>query len=138
MPRTWGVPASILSEDKASFAVNTTTNNISVGYIVHVTDGVAQLADATDDTKPAHAICVKSGRASTSGRHQTVKIETGITISNGDRLYLSKTTAGTVTNVAPSTPGNIIQIIGYARADGTATGGTVDAIVNINYDYTLI
>ena len=51
---------------------------------------------------------------------------------------MSATTPGTVTNTAPSGSGNIVQVIGFAKANGTGAGGTVDAIININYDYTIV
>jgi len=52
-------------------------------------------------------------------------IEASITIAALDRLYLSKTTAGTVTNVAPSSAGDVVAEVGIAMAAGTGAGGTV-------------
>jgi hypothetical protein len=125
-----------LSTDEVS--IDTEINNIDAGYLAYVSGGVAVLADATDETKPAQFLVIGTNKARVGGRYNKVKIESGVTVSAGDRLYLSAITPGTVTNVAPSGSGNIIQIVGFAIADGTGAGGTVDAIININYDYTVV
>lgn len=55
-------------------------------------------------------------------------IETSITISAGDVVYLSAAEAGKVTNVAPSTATQVVAELGIARANGSGAGGNVDIV----------
>lgn len=121
--------------------IDTLTNNVSSGYLAYIdSNGNAAKANATSASTPAVGLVIISGDASTGtlqnvGRHPAVYIETGITITKGNILYLSKTSIGTVTNVKPAVGGNIQQVIGIAKANGTGVGGTVDTVFNINMDY---
>lgn len=134
-PKFLRMPAEALTVPKSG---NPTAFISTRRLMASVGAGKAILADATNQTKPALFFVSGTNKVKTGGRHATLKIETGITISAMDRLWLSKTTPGAVTNVPPAAAGNIQQLIGYAMANGTGAGGTVDAAININYDYTLI
>lgn len=55
-------------------------------------------------------------------------IETSITISAGDVVYLSANESGKVTNVAPSTATQVVAELGIARANGSGAGGNVNIV----------
>lgn len=58
------------------------------------------------------------------GTKFTVQFETGLALSAGAPVYLSLTTAGAVTNVGPSTPGDIYKFLGIVVDATSYVGGT--------------
>lgn len=81
----------------------------------------AQLADATDGTKPCDgyataAIADAAAGTVIVGRGQVLTGLTGLTI--GADYYLSET-AGAITSTPPSTVGNLVQYIGKALSATT-------------------
>jgi hypothetical protein len=91
------------------------------------------LADATDTTKPAVAICRTTDGTTATIRQFGVATDVltvgSVDISAGDRIYLS-TTAGKVTKTPPSAEGNVIQFLGWALTDEAS--GKIDLLLNIN------
>ena len=90
--------------------------------------GGVMLADASDTSKEARGFCISTdgsnAQVRASGAIADVPIESGITITFGQTIWLS-TTAGYVTNVMPG-GGNLEQELGVSTAAGTRAGGTVD------------
>jgi hypothetical protein len=85
-----------------------------LGYIG--TDLKIYPAISTDILTFSECVIVDDDKIQINGEC-TVKIEPGIIIQNGEKLYLSETDEGTVTNVEPETA----QLIGIAITDGTST-----------------
>ncbi|HEY9658775.1 MAG TPA: hypothetical protein V6C65_10015, partial [Allocoleopsis sp.] len=95
-------------------------STLAYGKLVHLKDNgsgkiTAVLADATDNTKPAHGVVIApSGIA--VGAFGEVMLCTGLTTSIsgstiGTQYYLS--TAGNVQSARPSAAGSIIQGVGF-------------------------
>ena len=119
-------------------SIDTTTNSVAPGYLAYIdANGNAAKANATSIATPAVALAISDGTLQMCGRFSAIYIEAGITITKKNILYLSKTSIGTVTNVKPSVGGNIQQVIGIAKANGTGVGGTVDAVFNITMYYVV-
>lgn len=93
---------------------------LTFGDLLYIdSDGELKEADAdAGSTMPALWMAAESG---TDGNTFTViepnsyVVDTGWSWTAGDTLYVS-TTAGAVTNTAPSGAGDIIQVIGYAMS----------------------
>ena len=107
-------------EISISFAIDTT--GLEVGDICYVdSSGEAALASASAVSSSADFVISKinddlvTGRGIIVGYMEGVKVETGITISVGDKLYLSNTDPGKVTNVQ-SLP--YFQSVGRALSAG--------------------
>ena len=58
----------------------------------------------------------------------TCIIESTITVTGGNVVYLSATEAGKITNVAPSTATQVVAELGFATANGSGVGGTVTVL----------
>ena len=87
-------------------------------------DGEADLADATDDTKPCSAICSSTDGIDTKLKNFGFALVN--TVGDGDIVindivYLS-TTPGKVTKTEPDESGNIVQEIGRAVSDEESDG----------------
>ena len=105
-----------LTAGGVSIDVDTDTTGVNVGTICYVNDlGVAELASATSFNTAADMCIVEGGRGIISGFAEGVSVETGISITMGDVLFLSDTEPGTVTNIKPST---LWQIIGRSLSIG--------------------
>lgn len=76
----------------------------------------AQLANAVDNTKPCQGFC--SSEAVIAGQLLEMILHTGVVaiggLTVGAKYYLSKTTPGLITAVAPVAAGNIEQYLGVA------------------------
>jgi hypothetical protein len=100
--------------------------DITLGQTVHLTDSAGSLAarkaNATDSTKPARAICSKIDGVLTGqwGEFFMLGVANYFTgLTPGTPFYLSATTSGVITNVAPTGAGNIIQPVGFALDAGS-------------------
>ncbi len=98
-----------------TFDYQCNTSLCTVGQLVYIgANNTAYPAIASSVSTFATAVVLSvdsvKGRVRISGKITNGKPETGITINNGDTLYLSQTEAGSATNVLPSS-GNI-QVIG--------------------------
>lgn len=71
------------------------------------------------------------GSMTTSGTIENQNVESGITVTAGNRLYLSATEAGKVTNVAPVTAGQVVAPVGIARTTGAGAGSDVSMLLMI-------
>ena len=105
---------------------------MTVGQVVYLngTDDSVDLANATTNNALANAIAfvvdatiltTASGSFATSGT-ATVRLVTGLKVNAGDAIYLS-TTAGSCTNVAPATTGNVVLPLGFVKNNLTYDGG---------------
>ena len=114
---------------KTSIEAVVVGGTIGVGKFITITnDGTVaqvQLADCTDNTKPAHGFCLVGGTntetvtAYLEGRNDVVASAIAVT-DIGKRIFLS--TAGGVTLTPPATAGNYMQVLGQClSADGTTT-----------------
>lgn len=99
------------------------TETINFGAMVNLYDSGGALkarnANSTNNTKPCHAFCNTVG-GMTNGNFGEVVVGNGLCTGvsgmvRGTRYFLS-TTNGVITNVAPSTAGNIVQPVGIALA----------------------
>jgi len=119
-------------EDFSAIRDNITTTGRSVGEVCYlINDGTSEAsvsaAIATANETLGDCIVLSVGAGNTpdgqvrlAGRTDNVLVETGITILTGQRLYLSETQAGRVTNLEP---GNYPQYLG--RSIANSSGGTV-------------
>ena len=113
-----------LTAGGVSFDVNTT--GVSVGELCYVdSTGNAQLSISTGLYTQADFITTAIGTAASEvgrgiicGYSSGVPVEPGILIGIGNILYLSATTAGTVTNVRPD---SFYQVVGRALSSGSVT-----------------
>lgn len=100
---------------------NIDTSSVWTGCICYIDSGrVAQPAIASSDvtTKAEIGATVTPGgnrAAVVVGTLSSVRIESGISITTGDPLYLSTSEAGTVTNIKPDI---LVQDIGRALSSG--------------------
>lgn len=113
--------------------INTETDTVDpleVGDIIYVNDITGKLgkALATSFDTLARAVVISygpatggvTGKMSLFGRVQQVKIEDGVTILEGEKLYLSNTDSGRITNVSPP---SFQQFIGTAISNGVDSSG---------------
>lgn len=108
------------------------SESLSAGDLVNIwNDGgtpKVRKADATSSGKEAHGFVIA---AVTSGANATVYFEgnneqvTGLTAG---KLYLSST-AGGVSNTAPSSTGNVVQVVGFATAAASMNFNAGPAVV---------
>jgi len=93
------------------------TSNCSSGDIGYVDEnGDVQLAIATSEVTLADCIVLNGDdQCRLYGETTDVSIESGVTISKGDSLYLSSIEPGKITNLKPL---RFIQFIGIAISDG--------------------
>jgi len=109
---------------------NIDTTACITGQLAYVdTSGIAQPAIASDQSTFADCAVLQvgngsdgSGKVRLYGKVDNVVVESGITIVSGDKVYLSKTTAGAVTNLIPVP---YSQGVGVCLEDGD-TAGTID------------
>lgn len=114
---------------------NSNAGAITVGQVLYFDGagaGTVDLATAATNSaasrgyyfvSDASIASAATGTANTGGTTQ-VRLETGLTISEGDILFLSASTPGSATNVAPSGTGNIVQVIGQISDVQTYDGAT--------------
>jgi hypothetical protein len=92
------------------------TDTLVAGNIVNLynSSGLrAQLANATNNTKPARAICTIGGAIGAYVECILLGASSAIAgLTIGVDYYLS-TTSGLITSTAPATVGNIVQKLGY-------------------------
>lgn len=102
-----------------------TSENLSAGNVVNIWNnaGTANVRKADASNGRLANGFVLAG--TTSGQNATVYLEgtvTGVSgLTAGAKVFLSATTAGTVTNTAPSTAGQTLQQIGYALSTSSFT-----------------
>jgi hypothetical protein len=106
---------------------DTTTNLVTSGQLGYLTTTANRVQKGIATSLAASLVFGAnegtSGKMTTEGTIEAMKAEPGITIAAGDRLFLSAVSAGTATNVAPSTVTQVVVPVGYARTAGT--GGTL-------------
>ena len=118
----------------------TTTNKVTTGLLGYLTTsaGVVQRAIATSlaESLVFGANEGTSGKMTTAGTIEAAKVQASIAITIGDRLFLSATDAGCVTNVAPVTVTQVVLPVGYARtaaAAATNAPGTGDGTAALTF-----
>jgi len=121
--------------------INDNAGTISLGQVVYhtTTTGRVDLATAAADNAAARAWGVVTsatiattvaGSVAIVGQRRALKFEASLTLTVGDEIYLSATTAGSVTNVAPATSGQVIQTLGVID-DLTVAGNTYNGGANL-------
>lgn len=97
---------------------------ITRGQLVYVsTTDTVMLADASSNNDEARAVgavvnnSVAASGSAIIGSHGLfrVRFESGLTLTAGQEIFLSASTAGSATNVSPSASGNIIQSLGTLK-----------------------
>lgn len=102
--------------------VVTDVGSCTAGQLAYMDEvGVLQPAISTDTTSFAVCVILNSSarKVRLVGRCDDVPIETGISLTIGDRLYLSATEAGSVTNVIPGI--DSVQYIGSCLEENGTT-----------------
>ena len=126
-----GLKSTILRDNIFLFK-NTTGSALSKGQVVYANGADAGTGNLTvalakadsSTTVPALGLVLDATASGGFGRVMSIGIITGIDTSAfavGDRVYLSTTTAGALTNVKPSAP-NIWQRIGVVLQSNAVTG----------------
>lgn len=114
---------------------DTTTNAVTTGMLGYLTTTANRVQKAIATSLAASRVFGANegivGSMTVAGTIEFQLIEAGITIAAGDRLYLSAVTASAVTNVPPNGAGQVVVSVGYARTAGTAPGGTVSMILEL-------
>ena len=105
-PRGRSVAASGGSADDITY----TGGPFLAGKVVYVTGGGSAALARADSITTARAVgmTTDSGKLRTEGQIDLAGLTPGVT------YYLSPTTAGEITSVAPSTPGHLVVVVGRA------------------------
>jgi predicted RecA/RadA family phage recombinase len=112
--------------------INVDTTGVDIGQLIYVdSNTVAQLANSSAVATMAVAIVTQVGLASNGtgkarilGKVENVYVETGVTITAGEPLYLSDLDSGSVTNVATYP---LYQYVGVALTGATGPN-TIDML----------
>lgn len=114
---------------------DTTTNSLADGDLGYLTTTANRVQKAIATSIAASAVFgANEGTAGAMTTHGTIEnqnVESTITVTAGDRLYLSASEAGKVTNVAPSTTGQVVMPVGYARTSNGGAGNDVALLLLI-------
>lgn len=104
-------------------------SGLAAGAAVYISgNGVITAADATADAAAANFVGVTEASISASGTGQVIVDGAPLmdavdaTYTAGQEIFLS-TTAGKITNVAPSSSGNVVLSIGFVHTGATISGG---------------
>lgn len=105
----------------SSVVVDATTDGGALYDVVYLTAADAMAAAIATGATTAKAIGVRSAASKVlmTGVSQ-LTMEGALTAAIGDDLWLSRTTAGRVTNVAPSASGEFLVYIGQAKTAGAS------------------
>jgi hypothetical protein len=68
------------------------------------------------------------------GTARTARFESGLTLTPGDRVYLSPNTPGSLTNVQPSVSGQLVQELGFLK-DALTYDGVTDFLAEVHTYY---
>jgi hypothetical protein len=128
------------------------TENCDVGSLGYLDGNYVEKAISNDVDKLATCVVIKKGTEALRtglvtlyGVVDNILVESGRNIAYGDRLYLSATEEGKLTNIAPTSP-NISQSVGFAIEDATSPinikiwfcpdihlGNVLELIENVQY-----
>lgn len=122
---------------------NGNASPITRGQAVYLTAAAdtVDLATAASDAAAARAVAlvkeqsIASGSAGSfagPGEKALARLEPGLVLGNGDELYLSATTPGSLTTVAPSAAGQVIQTMGWI-SDASAYDGAGNLLATIMF-----
>lgn len=127
----------------ANTVVGTYTNNtggtIAAGLGVYITTTASEInkAIATTDSAAAQFIGVTKAAILTTASGQvitegiaTLVFEGGLTLANGQEVFLSAATAGNFTNIAPTSTGNVVLSVGFIE-DVLTYDGVLDFNVSV-------
>jgi hypothetical protein len=128
--RDGGLAAADSLQNVATSVTTTALANGEMGYV----SAANTLAKAIATSLAASVVfgCAETAadnKPTTAGICEAAQIQAGITVTFGQRLFLSPTQAGAVTSVAPTTTGQIVAELGIAMANGTGAGGTVKMLL---------
>ena len=107
---------------------------VAAGKIYYYDDGGWTLTNASTASSAAArnllGVALDDGAANSVGmcvRGMITVVDTGGVEDEGDALFLSSSSAGTATSLAPTTSGHTVRVIGYMVTPST-TSGDPDAI----------
>lgn len=121
----------VYGRDNAFIAKNTSGSTISKGQVVYVTGSTGNVPNVSlaqanaSGTIPTIAIAADSIANNAFGQIMYAGILSGIdtsAFSSGDKLFVSPTVAGGLTNVRPSGTTNFVQRVGTVLVSGVGNG----------------
>lgn len=109
-----------------------TTTGVTTGFVGYVSANNTILKAKADSMSTAKVVGVNSGTAGELEVAGAVDAQfvAGLTLAAGDFVYLSAATAGQLTNVAPTTDGQVVLKVGVVL-NTTAYTGTAGDLANI-------
>jgi len=116
------VPAAV------DYSVVDITTAVSQGDAVTVA-GVAAIATAAASSRVAGMVSATANKVSVLGIIEDCNFEGSLTLAAGEAVYLSASSAGKLTNVAPSASGEVVAELGIIVIVNTAGGGAAAADV---------
>jgi hypothetical protein len=136
---TLGVPL-VITRDRVFYAKNSTGGTLTKGtpvYISGATGGAPLIAKAQADATMTKAPCVGLVFADIANNATGAVMTGGVLAMNtsafvdGAKLYVSATTAGTLTSTMPAHP-NITQGVGVVEVSGVGTGSLLVSCIAVN------
>lgn len=88
-----------------------------------------RLADATDETKPAHGYVTAAVEMNADATIRLNGVLPGAALTPGARYFLSAAVPGGVTDTAPAATGNILQVVGVAVSETQIKFRPLDPII---------
>lgn len=114
---------------------DTSTNTLGDGDLGYLTTTANRVQKAIATSLAAAVVFgANEGTAGSMTTHGTIEnqnVESTITVVAGDRLYVSVSEAGKVTNVAPNTVGQVVAPVGVARTGNGGAGVDVPMLLLI-------
>jgi hypothetical protein len=121
---------------------DTATNSVTAGMLGYLTTTANRVQKAIATSLAAALVFGANegtaGSMTTAGTIEDQTVDAGVVLLPGDRLFLSASTAGSVTNVAPSTLTQVVIPVGYSRTGSpVASSGTGDSFASATGTTTL-
>jgi hypothetical protein len=110
------------------YSVVSITTAVSQGDAV-IVDGTAAIATAAASARVAGMVSATANKVSVLGIIEDCNFEGSLTIAVGEAVYLSASSAGKLTNVAPSASGEVVAELGIIVTVNAAGGGAAAADV---------
>jgi hypothetical protein len=116
------IPAAV------DYSVVSITTAVSQGDAV-IVDGTAAIATADASARVAGMVSATANKVSVLGIIEDCNFEGSLTLAVGEAVYLSASSAGKLTNVAPSASGEVVAELGIIVTVNAAGGGAAAADV---------
>ena len=110
------------------YSVVSITTAVSQGDAITVA-GAAAIATAAASARVAGMVSATANKVSVLGIIEDCNFEGGLTLAIGEAVYLSASSAGKLTNVAPSASGEVVAELGIIAIVNAAGGGAAAADV---------